>query len=464
MLEFFRAYLKEKYQTDEALKRAWKDDGVTLTTAQLPTPDERKRYVNDGGLLYRLPEAHQKALDALKCLQLGAPHAISVFAEHIKSIWKNVLVGSFYGYYFGCGDVFGRMLEPQMLLADSHIDFLAGPSAYTANKRAGNAAFLRYMAETMRLNGKLFICEMDQGFVSWSSYRQEPGNTYACKDNKEYNALMARNIFENILRGMGSWYFDHRLPTDDMNEKIGYWDDPERMAAIANVRAACDRVREMRPVFEKTADVLIVYDTQSIYHFGHSLTGDKSDVHNVYNQFDMADAIAKSGVGYDMIFLSDLQKCDIRRYKCVLFVACEVMNESDYRYIQNAVMGGGRTVAFMRRNGWIVDGKTDNQNVAMLYGFTPKKPFEEAQKQDCRVVHIAQFAYEREFYTSLFESAGAHVYTKDGAVVCAANGFVAVHAKDKDAVCLQLACGQKTVELGECGTAVLDALTGERVY
>ncbi len=464
MLAFFRAYLKEKYQTDEALQRAWKEKDITLDSAQLPVPTERQTYDNDNGLLYRLPEKHQKALDALTCLQLGAPHAISVFARHIKSIWKNVLVGSFYGYFFGCGDVFGRMLEPQMLLQDKNIDFLAGPSAYTANKRAGNATFLRYMAETMRLNGKLFICEMDQGFTSWSSYRKDPGNTYSCKDNAEYNAVMARNIFENLLRGMGCWYFDHRLPTDDMNEKIGYWDHPERIGAIADVRAACEKIRALRENYQSTADVLIVYDTQSVYHFGHSLTGDLSDVHNTYNQFDMSDAIAKSGVGYDMIFLSDLQKCDISQYKCVLFVACEVMSASDYNYVRNVVMGGGRTVAFMRRNGWIVDGKTSDQNVAALYGFAPQEPYEERQNANCRVVHIAQFAYERQFYTQLFESAGAHVYTKGGEVLCAANGFVAIHAKGKQTADVRLACGEIQVELGECSTVVFDLHTGEKIY
>lgn len=465
MVDFFRAYLRKKYQTDAALQSAWKEEKVTLETAQLPTPTERKAYYQENGLLYRIPEQHQKALDALICFQLGAPHAISVFAEHIKSIWKNVLVGAFYGYFFGCGDVFGRMLEPHVLLRDENIDFLAGPSAYTANKRAGNTAFLRYMAETMRLNGKLFICEMDQGFMSWSSYRSEPGNTYTCKDNQEYNAIMARNIFENLLRGMGSWYFDHRLPTDDMHEKEkGYWDDPERMAAIEKVRGVCEKVREMRPSFENTADVLIVYDAQSVYHFGPSLTGDLSDVHNAYNQFDMADAIAKSGAGYDMIFLDDLQKCDISKYKCVLFVACEHMRKAEYEYIQNVVMGSGRTVVFMRRNGWIVNDKTSDKNVENLYGFAPQKSYEIHEQKRCRVVHIAEFAYEREFYTQLFKSAGAHIYTEQGEVVCVGNGFIAVHAKGIDTAHVKLACGEKKVALGECGTAVLDLHTGERIF
>ena len=463
MLAFFRKYLKKKYKTDAALQKAWGDCSVTLGTATLATPTQRKSYRNDDGFLYRVPEYHMQALDTLKCFQLGAPNAISTFAKCIKETWDGVLVGSFYGYYFGCGDVFGRMLEPYMLFEDKNIDFLAGPSAYTANKRAGNATFLRYFAETMRLNGKLFICEMDQGYKSYSCYRSDPGNTYVCKDNAEYNAIMTRNILENILRGMGAWYFDHRHPEDSMYEKIGYWDDPERLAGIKRVCEFSQSMRELRPVFTSSADVLIVYDTESIYHFGPSLTGDLSDVHNTYNQFDMADAIAKSGVGYDMILVRDLQKCDISKYKCVLFVACEAMRKSDYDYILGVVMGGGRTVAFMRKNGYIVDNKTALSNVAALYGTAIPQEYYEEQRANHRVVIVPEFAYEKDFYTRLFESAGAHVYTRDGEVVCAQNGFVAVHTKGMAQTMVHLECDDVNVTLDECSTVVLDSQTGKRV-
>ena len=80
------------------------------------------------------------------------------------------------------------------------------------------------------------------------------------------------------------------------------------------------------------------------------------------------------------------------------------------------------------------------------------------------MVHIAQFAYERQFYTHLFESAGAHIYTRDGEVVSAGNGCVAVHTKGKQTVCVQLPCGQKQVQMGECTTVVLDTHTGEKIY
>ena len=213
----------------------------------------------------------------------------------------------------------------------------------------------------------------------------------------------------------------------------------------------------------KGKDVLIVYDTESVYHFGHSLTGDLSDVHNSYNQFDMADAIAKSGAGYDMIFLYDLQKCDLSRYKCVLFVACEKIRKTDYEYIQSNVMKDGRTVAFMRQNGYIVDGNTSKENIEKLYGTKKIDAYFEEVRNGCKVVGIPEFAYDKNFYRDLFAGAGAHIYAKGGEVTCVGNGYLAVHTKDMAQTTLYLPCGEKTLALKDCETIVFDLQTGERV-
>ena len=463
MLTFFREYLKEKYQTDQALQKAWNNVDVTIETAQLATPSARKDYQDIDGFLFRVPEKNMQALDSLKCLQLAAPKAISHFAKTLRALWgKNVLVGTFYGYYFACGDVFGRMLEPQALFEDENIDYLAAPNAYTANKKGGNAAFLRYLAESMRLNGKLFLSEVDQGYKSYCCYRDEKNDKkYVCENDAEYVAITARNVFESVLRGMGAWFFEHQHPEDyqKIDEKTGYWDTPARMGGIKRIREAVEKMIALRPTYEQTNDVLIVYDTQSVYHFGPSKTGDLSDIHNTYNHFDMADAIAKSGVGYDSIWLNDLQKCDLSKYKCVLFVACAAMSEQDFSYIQNHVKGGNRTVVFMRENGYIVGEKTSDQTKEQLYRLDTA----EAQK-NCKVVVLPNFVYDGAFYRDLFISAGAHVYSTGGEAITAANGFVMAHSKGKEKTLLHLACGDVEMENGRCETAILDIHTGERIF
>ena len=459
MLRFFRKYLKEKYKTVDALCNAWKEN-VTFETAELATPSMRHELQDNNA--YRYPECSMRAIDSLKCFQLGAPYAISEFAKELKKSWGDgLLVGTFYGYYFGCGDVFSRMLEPYLLFNDKNIDFLAAPNAYTANKFSGNAAFLRYCAESVRLNGKLFLNEMDQGYKAFYNYRGK-GNVYLCENNEEYNSLVKRNVLENVLRGMGAWYFDHNHPEDFYKpEKIGYWDDPERLKAIKEIREFAERIPKIRPNYTSCADVLLVFDTESVYYQG--LYEGAHDKHNTYNQFDFADAIAKSGVAYDTIWLYDLLKCDISQYKCVLFVSCDAMRKKEYDYIRKTVMGDGRTVAFMCNNGYIVDNKTALSNMTELYGCAVKNGYYEEQRENYRIITLSEYQYNPSFYRELFQKAGAHIYTENGEVLCVANDLVMFHAKETPVTTLRLKCGDITIENEKYTTKVYDNLTGQRL-
>ena len=459
MLRFFRKYLKKKYKTEEALQSAW-GEKVTFETAQLATPDMRHELQDNNA--YRYPEYCMRALDSLKCLQLGAPYAISAFAKTLKQAWGDgLLVGAFYGYYFGCGDVFSRMLEPHLLFKDKNIDFLAAPNSYTANKFSGNAAFLRYCAESLRLNGKLFLNEMDQGYKAYFNYRGK-GNAYLCENNQEYNALVKRNVMENVLRGMGAWYFDHNHPEDFYKpEKIGYWDDPERLQALKEIQEFAKKIPALRPKYAFSADVLVVFDTESVYYYG--IGGGDQDKNNTYNHFDFADALAKSGVAYDMIWLYDLQKCDISQYKCVLFVSCDAMRKKEYDYIRKIVMGGNRTVAFMCNNGYILDNQTSLSNMTKLYGHALKNGYYETERENCRVVTVSEYQYTPKFYRELFRKSGAHIYTENEEVLCVANDLVMVHCKDKPVSTLHLKGGDITVENEKYTTKVYDNLTGQRL-
>ena len=94
MLRFFRKYLKKKYKMEENLRKAW-GENVTFETAQLATPSMRHALQENNA--YRYPERSMRAIDSLKCLQLGAPYAISKFAKQLKQEWgEGLLVGAFY--------------------------------------------------------------------------------------------------------------------------------------------------------------------------------------------------------------------------------------------------------------------------------------------------------------------------------------------------------------------------------
>lgn len=454
MLEFFREYLKKKYKTEKALSDSWNEE-TTFDTAELAIPAERRNFVEDDK--YLLPEISMKALDSLKCMHLSAVSAIKTFAATIKErTGGNYLVGTFYGYFFGCGDVYGRMLESRELYLDDNIDYLAAPNAYTANKKSGKYAYSRCLLESVRLNGKLFLSEMDQGYKAYCVYKNEPTDTYLCKNNQEYNAIVKRNICENLLRGCGAWFFDHRHPRDAYSEKTPYWGDAEKLENIAELRKFYDKMLALRPKYDSGNDVLLVFDSESVYNLG------LGEMHNTYYNFDFTDAIAKSGAGYDCVYLYDLEKCDISKYKCVAFIYCVKMTGENVSFIKNKVMQDGRTVAFIGTNGYIVDDKTSLSNVKNLYGTVPKGEYV-SKRKNYTVVSVSGYVYDPAYYNRLFKNAGARIYSDGGEVITAANDLVMYHCAEKEETVLNLKCGEVKEKNGEFTTAVFDSLTGEKI-
>lgn len=444
MQKFFREYLKKKYVTLDKFHEYY--DEASFDEARLATGEQRTLLLNGN---MRVPEKQMRAVDSLRCISLSAVRAISAFCKVVKEASRGeMLAGSFYGYYFSVGAEYGSMLEPQEIFSDDNVDFLAGPSAYMQNKYAGNANLLRHMPESMRINGKLFLNEMDQGFVSWLSIKGE--KPYACESEAEYRAVLIRNVFECLLHGNGAWFYEHRLPIDDIYDKKGYWDTPERMNTIKDIYDAAQKLTE-RP-FVKSTDVLVIFDTETIYY-------DKE----WFSHFDTINALSKSGAGYDIIYLSDVKKVDINRYKCVVFVRCEAMTKGIEDYVKTVVKGGGRTIFFIKPAGLITDGKSTPHHADELIGAAYGEKFASVKEKDCTVVYSQDFVFDANIFREVFIKAGAHIYARSGEVIIADDGFVMIHQKHVKSTTLSLNGKTEEIVNSEVSSAVYDARSGERL-
>ena len=446
MDRYFRKYLQEKYGTVEKLQAAYHTK-ETFETVRQATPEERRTLVNGR---FRFAKTNARAIDSLVCFQSAITTAISAFCKAVKEYDRDILTGSFYGYYFGCGHVYSAMYEQDRLFADENVDFLAATAPYGKNKRTGNFCMYRHMPESMRLNGMLFLNEMDQGYAAHSAYRGE-NLVYTCENEVEYAVVLKRNIMENVLRGGAAWFYDHRLRTDDVYHKVGYWDKKERLETITQIRQACEEINK-KP-FVKTADVLLVFDGQKCYNVG------KSFFYNSYDSFDFHDAVMKSGAGVDIIFLSDLTKCELGRYKCVIFAECMTMTQDMYQFVKDKVTDGNRTVVFIDKCGLIVEEEVSESHVEGLLGH----PVPEQYTEWGKICYMPEPIVETTFYKELFRRAGAHIYTEGQEVVVADNEMVMVHSKGIKRSVLHLHCGDVEVENGPYQTVVYHTYTGERI-
>lgn len=200
MLQRSRQFLREKYQTDEALRKAWGDTGVTIDTATIPSQKER-----DIGKAYLNPESEQRVID-YNFLYANLPaEAINEFAMKLKGAFsRKVLVG---GYYNDIAVLSGSGVRPngqREILKGKGIDLFTGPSY--DGRSAGMPGSFTYMPDSYRLHEKLLLTEVDHRPFTLLS-RSYSGNEIFDTPEKSV-AVLQREFMAAICRGHGLWTLD----------------------------------------------------------------------------------------------------------------------------------------------------------------------------------------------------------------------------------------------------------------
>jgi hypothetical protein len=519
MEEAFREYLAERYHNDGELQAAWGDPRASVKTAVLAPVEERKSTASGS---VRDPVSGQRSVDSLRCMQLCGAKLLLGFAETLKKNWKRpLIVGAFNGYFFnfmdtGLGEAILGHLEVQKVLSSPYIDFIASPLPYLENREIGGFPASRAVMESVRLNGKLYLTEMDE----------RPIGDGVGGDPAEYGksiAVLRRNCLEPVLRGGGFWYYDHTrnydVNPDGTYRKTGWWDCPVLLEEIDRFHKAITPY--CTKPYEQAADVLLVYDTESLYH-----------ISGVYymgrNHVLLVKAAVRSGAAFDIAYFNDLDKIDIDRYKCVIFANVVFMDKARRDLVRKRVCGGGRYVVFIGLDGYSNGEKLDPDLISDISGIALRE--DNAKRLDIPTEQYSAFVSVRpalaesavflppggvpapvfavrddkadkaawfidgtasrlnkaaaahkdfgswcSWYFSLlpadnyilrdlFQQAGAHIYSKDGDSLLAGNGLVMVN-------CVR--GGQKTVtltngstvnfEMKDYTTFLLDAVTGEFV-
>lgn len=335
MKERFANYLHEKYITAGALRKAWNDDEVTFETSYFRPETFRP---GDYGT-FRDPQKSMDTIDSQKCNQTVVSEAILHFCSIVKEELPEILAGCFYGYYVGSfgnnATISGHLDVDKIHKARGVIDFLCGPFPYMINRLEPDSVPLqRGILESCRLNGILWLTEMDQH--PWG-HDNIPGGDPDRFD--ETVMTLRRNVLQPLLSGHGLWYYDHRVvpgvaisgstnaDAASLYRKRGWWESPELMNEIEKLYdISADYF--LKP-YKPAADVLIVVDTDSFYI--RSIVNDR--------EYALYEAVARTGVAYDVIYLKDISKIDCKRYRCLIFYNVFLLNENQRIEIDNITAG-----------------------------------------------------------------------------------------------------------------------------
>lgn len=440
-----------------------------LGRAVEPVPGLDARAALDDGI-FRDPEKRQTVIDYYRCQQELVAERIIDLCALVKKSWpRPILTGTFYGYFFSMFDrpATGGHLCLHKLLESPHVDYLSAPQAYGASYRdLGESGITRGLIESVRLNGKLFLDEMDQT-PSWT-WKNDVDTSFQLSDVASDIALIRRNVLESYTRGAGLWYYDF-----GPSNQTGWWLDDRLMPEIARLRQVLDRYHA-RP-YQPAGDVLFVFDTEVFYYTGTQRGSDPlTDVLAVNRTITEA---WRAGAALETVHLRDIEKVDLRRFRVVVFANTWLLSAPQRRFIRDRVMRDGRTVVFQGLPGYC-DGERLSAAFSREVTGLDLRPRSGLAFSPAFSVGDAAPGLSRHGNTwfssippirtaewrQIFRPAGAHLYVDTGDIVHAGGGVVLIHTKAGGPRRIAFRGGKTIdVEMPPKSSWLYDAETGERL-
>ncbi len=496
MTQYFRQWLRQRYTTDKQLQDAWQSPQFTFDNATVPDTAERNR-TGDG--MFRNPLTERRTIDFYRAQQDVVADDITYFCRIAKQNWpRRLVVGVFYGYYHSTfsRQAAGGHLAMERVFACPDIDYFAGPQSYVdATRKLGGSGLSRGLLESMRLHGKLWLDEVDNGYLQVNRARDFVRSDELHDTN--YLQVLRRSLAFPVLRGAGYWLYDF-----GPQRNAGWWDSPFYLDSL---RPWMDLLRiEATLPYQTAADALFVYDSESYYFAKNKKTAISQSIPDQ----SIEDAL-RSGVVADHIYLFDLPKMDLSRYKAVFFVNCFALDTAMRRFIQNKVADNGRTIIWNYLPGYIGPNGNSLARVSDLTGFvletrvSPPKPavstpwgkysfdlplqpmvvlgdsaqmtvlarlgdstntpvVARADRGNYKTVMAAMPLQNSGLFRSIFETAGCHIYNTQNDFLYANTRWILLHTATTGKREIKLRNG-RILQLDIKGpiTMLLDAMTGQ---
>lgn len=232
----FRKWLCRKYGSDHALQQSWRCDRITLDSAEVPTPADRR---GDRVNCLREPANSRHVLDFADFQNENMADIVIGLGEVIRAeTGKKRLSSTFYGYTFEFANVnqgpsISGHYALRRVLNSPAIDLLCSPISYR-DRQLGGGTSAMMPTESVLLAGKLSLREDDTStHIAYTAGNRKPGWNNGAKTMQESRLLLRRNLMAEACRNLCSWWMDL--------EGAGWFDSPELWKEME----AMKRVEEM---------------------------------------------------------------------------------------------------------------------------------------------------------------------------------------------------------------------------
>lgn len=359
----FRRYLKQKYQTEGALRGAWADDAVGFETASVPSTDEQ---LATDTFAFRNPANSAKVPDYYEHLADLSAAAALHFARIAKhSSRDRHVVGLFYGYLLELGwwehffnapgdNVSDTLRTPyqrsghlgfRRVLTSDLVDIISCPYSYGFRAIGGEGSFMT-LTESLRIHNKIPVIEDDTRTFLTSD--KKFGFLHSLEDSV---TVMRRNFSQVITRGGGLWWMHHHRFNHDVLK-----DEITTMKNIGQAAVHLDKA--------PSGDVAVIVDDESFFRQG--LTAEVF-YPAIYKQ--KLWETPRSGLACDYYLLNDIEAI-ADTYRMFVFLNAFYVPTTTRRRIDARLKRDGKTLVWLYGAGCMDETAFSPANTSDLTGIS----------------------------------------------------------------------------------------------
>lgn len=350
MQDRFRAFIKDKYKTGVALKKAWNDDGAAFAAVKIPAAELRDFDQAKASSFLLDPQKYQALIDYRECEGATTAGLLLDFCKAVRSGSSRPVVTM--AYYpdiaetcTGGGNMSSR--GTAMVYDSGDFNAVCGPT-YEA-REIGQSGYANCLLNSPALHGKIHLSELDHRVFSVA--KRNYANNLLFDSPAKSISVLRREYMRQMCFGTGSWTFD-------MGQ--GWFDDP----LIAGI------VGDGNRVFEKVLE----HDRTSIARFAIFIGeyGKKVQADGrrgiIPKSLVVSPLVASThaGVPIDQYFISDLPLVKTQ-YKVYFFPFAYGLTPEEMRNIEE-LKRDGNVLVFGYAAGYVSD-KISLDNVCKLTGF-----------------------------------------------------------------------------------------------
>lgn len=327
MTEAFRKYLKNKYKTVEALRKAWNEPGVTFETAAVPNMAERfgptKAFLHD-------VKAERKLMDYYHCYHEVFAEFQLNYCRTVKEVFPGRLSAIFFGDFLLPYASVGLTAHFEKILNDPALDIMYCTSL-DYFKRSG---MHRNIHHSFHRAGKLTSIEADlRTHVGVQEGTVEMG--WAFKTPAETRSGIRKVMCNALMQGGTAHFNPHNYLYHDR------FNCPEVYETIEDGIKLWERLFKEKQAAE-TEEVIAVWDPASKIYQGYPIYGMNSAPHQALISGTL-EAMDFSGIPYKLMTLKDYLAQD-KNYKVTVFLNLFTVTEEVKKQIHARVRKPGNTV------------------------------------------------------------------------------------------------------------------------